>query len=48
MEDHDFQHEDPQDFWDECTICAERIEGDIETGKRTPDGELKEESDESV
>ena len=48
MEDHDFQHEDPQDFWDECTICAERIEGDIETGKRTPDGELKEESNESV
>ena len=48
MEDHDREHEDPQEFWDECTICEDRIMGDIETGKRTPNGDLKEDSNVTI
>jgi len=41
MEAHDYEHDgDPKEYWDECSICAQRVEGEIEEGKRTPNGDL--------
>lgn len=43
---HELEHgDDPQLYWGECGICAERIEADIEDGKRTPNGDLTNEDE---
>ena len=46
---HELEHgDDPQRYWGECGICAERIEYDIEIGKRTKNGDLLNEDEASL
>ena len=39
MKSHDLAHDDdPANYWGECDICADRVQGDIDEGHRCSHG----------